>query len=143
MENIERMTISSKNKEILSKYQNYLITVKFLANETTVSSYVMDIYKYLEFINKDYNKSDNKDVYEYLKYLEDNKYSIYSVVRKISSIKSFYNFLAQEVGYVKNIQVERPKFYRKLPHVLTIDEVDKLLDFRLVDQYDYRNKAML
>ena len=83
MENIERMTISSKNKEILSKYQNYLITVKFLANETTVSSYVMDIYKYLEFINKDYNKSDNKDVYEYLKYLEDNKYSIYSVVRII------------------------------------------------------------
>lgn len=143
MENIERMTISSKNKEILSKYQNYLITVKFLANETTVSSYVMDIYKYLEFIKKDYNKSDNKDVYEYLKYLEDNKYSIYSVVRKISSIKSFYNFLAEEVGYVKNVQVERPKFYRKLPHVLTIDEVDKLLDFRLVDQYDYRNKAML
>ena len=79
MENIERMTISSKNKEILSKYQNYLITVKFLANETTVSSYVMDIYKYLEFIKKDYNKSDNKDVYEYLKYLEEQRKNIESL----------------------------------------------------------------
>lgn len=143
MENIERMTTSNKNRDVLKRYQNYLITVKFLANDTTVSSYVLDIYKYLEYIDKDYDKSNQDDVYKYLKYLEDNKYSIYSVVRKISSLKSFYNYLSECEKFLLNISVERPKFYRKLPHVLTIDEVDRLLSFRLVTPFDYRNKAML
>ena len=55
--------------------------------------------KYLEYINKDYNGTDNDDIYNYLKYLSDNSYSIYSVVRKISSIKSFYNYLSEENIY--------------------------------------------
>ena len=140
---ITKLDISNKNKEILSDYQTYLITVKFLNVETTIDSYILDIYKYLEYIKKDFNKTDNKDVYNYLKYLSDNKYSIYSVVRKISSIKSFYNYLSDESIYEMNLDIERPRFYKKLPNVLTIDEVDKLLDIKLETPFDYRNKAML
>ena len=87
---IDRLKISNKNQTILSSYQTYLITSKFLNVDTTIASYILDIYKYLEYIKKDYNKTDNQDIYNYLKYLSENKYSIYSVVRKISSIKSFY-----------------------------------------------------
>ena len=140
---ITKLDISNKNKEILSDYQTYLITVKFLNVDTTIDSYILDIYKYLEYIKKDYHKTDNKDIYNYLKYLSDNKYSIYSVVRKISSIKSFYNYLSDESIYEINLDIERPRFYKKLPNVLTIDEVDKLLDVKLETPYDYRNKAML
>jgi len=140
---IDKLKISKKNKEILSKYHTYLITVKFLNVDTTINSYVLDIYKYFEYIDKDYDKTDNPDIYEYLKYLEKEKYSIYSVVRKISSIKSFYNFLYTENIYKINLDIERPRFYKKLPYVLTIDEVDKLLDIELKTAFDYRNKAML
>ena len=140
---ITKLNVSEVNKEILSNYQTYLITVKFLNVETTIDSYILDIYKYLEYIKKDYYKTDNKDIYNYLKYLSDNKYSIYSVVRKISSIKSFYNYLSEESIYEVNLDIERPRFYKKLPHVLTIDEVDKLLDVKLETPFDYRNKAML
>lgn len=140
---IDKLEISNKNKEILSSYQTYLVTVKFLNVETTIESYILDIYKYLEYIKKDYHKTNNIDIYNYLKYLSDNKYSIYSVVRKISSIKSFYNYLSDESIYEINLNIERPRFYKKLPHVLTIDEVDKLLDFKLETPFDYRNKAML
>ena len=35
------------------------------------------------------------------------------------------------------------KFYRKLPDILTIEEVDNLLDINLNTPFDYRNKAML
>lgn len=143
MIDISKLKLSDKNKEILSSYQTYLITVKFLNVETTIDSYILDIYKYLEYIKKEYTKTDNKDIYKYLKYLEDENYSIYSVVRKISSIKSFYNYLKEESIYDINLDIERPRFYRKLPHVLTIDEVDKLLDVKLETPFDYRNKAML
>ncbi|MBQ8219354.1 MAG: tyrosine recombinase XerD [Bacilli bacterium] len=140
---IDELNISNKNKEILSSYQTYLITIKFLNVDTTINSYILDIYKYLEYLDKDYDKTNNSDIYNYLKYLEDNSYSIYSVVRKISSIKSFYNYLSNENIYKINLDLERPKFYKKLPHVLTIDEVDKLLDIELKTPFDYRNKAML
>jgi len=143
MIDISKLEISNKNQDILSKYQTYLITVKYLNVETTINSYILDVYKYLEYIKKDYNKTNNKDIYNYLKYLSDNSYSIYSVVRKISSIKSFYNYLRDESIYDINLDIERPKFYKKLPHVLTIDEVDKLLDIKLETSFDYRNKAML
>lgn len=143
MIDIDNLNISDKNKEILSKYKTYLITIKFLNVETTIASYILDIYKFLEHINKDYNKTNNKDIYNYLKNLSDNSYSIYSVVRKISSIKSFYNYLSEESIYEINLDIERPRFYKKLPHVLTIDEVDKLLDIKLETAFDYRNKAML
>ena len=140
---IDSFNLSSKNKDILSKYKTYLITVKFLNVETTINSYILDIYKLLEYLNIDYDKTTNEDIYKYLKYLEDNHYSIYSVVRKISSIKSFYNYLFEEDIYKLNLDIERPRFYKKLPHVLTIDEVDKLLDIELKTPFDYRNKAML
>ena len=140
---IDNLNLSNKNKEILSNYQTYLITVKFLNVETTIESYILDIYKFLEYTKKDYLETNNDDIYKYLKYLSDNSYSIYSVVRKISSIKSFYNYLSEESIYEINLDIERPKFYKKLPSVLSIDEVDKLLDVKLETAFDYRNKAML
>jgi len=112
MIDISKLEISNKNQDILSKYQTYLITVKYLNVETTINSYILDVYKYLEYIKKDYNKTNNKDIYNYLKYLSDNSYSIYSVVRKISSIKSFYNYLRDESIYDINLDIERPNFIK-------------------------------
>lgn len=143
MLDIDSFNLSKKNIDILKKYYTYLITVKFLNVETTINSYVLDIYKYLEFIDLDYDKTNEDNIYSYLKELEDKKYSIYSVVRKISSIKSFYTFLIDTEDFKINLDIERPRFYRKLPHVLTIDEVDKLLNFELKTPFDYRNKAMI
>ena len=143
MIDIDKLELSNKNKKILTNWRIYLITIKFLNVETTINSYILDIYKFLEYTKKDYDKTSNKDIYNYLKSLSDNSYSIYSVVRKISSIKSFYNYLSEESIYEINLNIERPRFYKKLPHVLTIDEVDKLLDIKLETPFDYRNKAML
>lgn len=143
MVDINGLKLSKKNKDILNSYYTYLITIKFLNIESTINSYILDVYKYLEYINKDYDKTNNDDIYNYLANLEKEKYSIYSVVRKISSIKSFYTYLSEEEIYSINFDIERPKFYKKLPKVLTIDEVDKLLNIPLDTPYDYRNKAML
>ena len=140
---IDDLKLSDTNKKILSNYQDYLMTIKFLNVDTTINSYILDVYKLFEYLKKDYNKVDNKDIYNYFKELDNNSYSIYSVVRKITSIKNFYKYLSEENIYQLNIDIERPKFYQKLPTVLSLDEVDRLLDIKLETPFDYRNKAML
>ena len=139
---MELKNISQNNIDILKKYEVYLYTVKQLSDNSVIS-YILDIYKYLEYIKKDYNQTTNNDIYNYLKYLSKDKYSVYSVARKISSIKSFYNYLDNEDIYILEVNIERPSFYKKLPTILSIYEVDKLLDIKLNTPYDYRNKAML
>ena len=129
-------------QNILKKYEVYLYTVKQLSDNSVIS-YILDIYKYLKYIKKDYNQTTNNDIYNYLKYLSKDKYSVYSVARKISSIKLFYNYLDNEDIYILEVNIERPSFYKKLPTILSIYEVDKLLDIKLNTPYDYRNKAML
>ncbi len=144
---IENLEINKHHQEILKKYQTMLLTKKYLS-DNSVNSYVEDIYKYISFQEtksiKNILNINKEDIYNYLEYLDENKYSIYSVVRKISSIKNFHEFLKKEYN-IPNItdNLERPKFYQKLPIVLSIEEVDLLLNIPLNTAYDYRNKAMI
>ena len=39
--------------------------------------------------------------------------------------------------------IELPKTKKSLPKVLSVEEVDRLLDISLTDAFSYRNKAML
>ena len=41
---IEKLSLNNKNKKILDDYQIYLITIKHMDKNTSVSSYVTDIY---------------------------------------------------------------------------------------------------
>ena len=143
---INKLNLKEENKNILKKYQTYLLTKKYL-QDNSINSYILDIYKYLSFQQKN-NKLckdiQKEDIYSYLEQLDEKKYSIYSIVRKISSIKSFHTFLEKEYN-IKNIteKLESPRFYQKLPNVLSIEEVENLLNIPLETAYDYRNKAML
>ena len=81
---------------------------------------------------------------DYLKYLDDNKYEVSSVARKIVSIKAFHKYLSENYKVIDiSTKINTPRFYRKLPNILTIEEVDNLLDIKLDTPFDYRNKAML
>lgn len=147
MENINNFKLNKDNKEILDKLRIYLFIEKHLL-ENSILSYLEDIYKYLEYMEdkgiNTYKKIRRNDIVNYLKYLDDNNYSIYSVVRKISSIKMFHRYLNTKLGLDDvSIKIESPRFYKKLPNVLTIEEVNMLLDIPLNNEFDYRNKAML
>ena len=144
---LDKIELNKKNLEIVSDYQVYLLTKKYLS-DNSVNSYVLDIYKYLFFLehhNCNYCLDIRKeDIYNYLEFMDEEKYSIYSVVRKISSIKNFHYFLWKNY-HVENVcdNLKGPRFYQKLPYVLSIEEVELLLDIPLDTAYDYRNKAML
>ena len=146
MINIDKLNI--KNKKLLSDYIIELKTIKQRDKDTTVNSYSEDIYKYLEYMESK-NISSALDIsynnlLDYLKYLDDSKYEVSSVARKIVSIKAFHKYLSENYNVVDiSTKISTPRFYRKLPNILTIEEVDNLLDIKLDTPFDYRNKAML
>ena len=144
---INKFNLSKSNQEILKDYRVYLLTEQHLL-DNSISSYITDITKYLEYMEssninsyKDINKNN---LISYLSFLDKEDYSIYSVVRKISSIRSFHLFLYKKYK-INDIteQIDNPRFYKKIPDVLSIEEVDMLLDINLHDAYSYRNKAMI
>ena len=144
--NIDKL--NTKNKKLLSDYIIELKTIKQRDKDTTVNSYSEDIYKYLEYMESK-NISSALDIsynnlLDYLKYLDDNKYEVSSVARKIVSIKAFHKYLSENYEVIDiSTKINTPRFYRKLPNILTIEEVDNLLDIKLDTPFDYRNKAML
>ena len=145
---IDNLKLNKNNKDILEKYQIYLLTVKQKEEKTTVSSYIEDIYKYLEYIENNKIKTalniEYQDITNYLKYLDNNNYETSSIIRKIVSIKLFHKYLSEEYK-IKDVssKIINPRLRRKLPNILTIEEVDNLLDIKLNTPFDYRNKAML
>lgn len=145
---IDNLKLNKNNKDILEKYQIYLLTVKQKEEKTTVSSYIEDIYKYLEYMENNKIKTalniEYQDITKYLKYLDNNNYETSSIIRKIVSIKLFHKYLSLEYK-IKDVssKIINPRLRRKLPNILTIEEVDNLLDIKLNTPFDYRNKAML
>ncbi len=148
MLDIKNINISNNYKNILNDYQMYLITIKHIDEKSSTYSYTDDIKNYLIFMEKckifDISKINEEDLIAYLKYLDDNNYEKTSVARKIVSIKSFHSYLETKYN-IKNIssKISSPRVYRKLPEVLSIEEVDKLLDINPSNAFEYRNKAML
>ena len=136
---IDNLKLNKNNKDILEKYQIYLLTVKQKEEKTTVSSYIEDIYKYLEYMEN--NKIDT--IIKFNAYVTNN-YETSSIIRKIVSIKLFHKYLSEEYK-IKDVssKIINPRLRRKLPNILTIEEVDNLLDIKLNTPFDYRNKAML
>ena len=149
MTKIDGLNISKKNKEILNEYRIELTAIKLKKVDTTVESYIEDIYKYLEYletkkhINNALNIKEN-NIIDYLSYLDKNNYEKSSIIRKIVSIKLFHKYLSEKYHIEDvSIKIDKPRLRRKLPNTLTIEEVDKLLDIPLNTAFDYRNKAML
>lgn len=144
---IENLELNSTNQQILKKYQIYLLTEKHLSDNSIVS-YVLDIYKYLNYVEEKGIKScfaiKKEDIFSYLEHLDQEKYSDYSVVRKLSSLKNFHHYLVIKYSISNPTDhLEHPRLYQKIPNVLSIEEIEILLDIPLNTAYDYRNKAML
>ena len=136
------------NKEI-EDYQNYLIYERRMAKNTT-SSYIRDLEAYATYLEEErkvFSVDDisKSDIESYLEYLNKNKYSTTSLARKLTAIKNFHKFLfaTNRLKEDHSVTIERPKLRKTLPNVLTVEEVDLLLDINVNTPFDYRNKAML
>lgn len=125
-------------------FLDYLIIDKKYSNNTT-ESYKNDLYKFKRYVNKHFKDIEEKDIENYLAYLHKHGYNERSISRNLSAIKSLYKFLLIQKIINNDIakDVESPKLKKSLPKVLTEDDINKLLDIKLINHFSYRNKAMI
>lgn len=111
-------------------FKNFLETEKNYS-EHTITSYVKDVFDFEQFILKEEFAPSLLEVKRkrladyYLSHLDEQKLSKKSIVRKISALRTFYNFLMLK-GYIDiNIfdKIETPKVSRRLPKILEDDEI--------------------
>ena len=120
-----------ENNKELTEYLDYL---KYQKNysDYTIDSYKNDILEYLNYLNSEalnFKKVEYSDIRFYLMYLKDEKKDDNSSInRKLSSLRGFYKFLANE-GYVKSnvfSLVNGPKKSKKLPRYFEYNELEEL-----------------
>lgn len=137
----------------MEQFLNEFLTVLKLElnlSDNTVNSYKTDVVKLLIFCMelgiKDLDEIDYSDIESYLLKQKEEGISNSTTARYISSFKSFFNYLHQN-RYIKNNPSERLKSnrrYRKLPVVLTIEEIDRMFAIPDVnDKLGLRDRAML
>ncbi len=134
-------------EDILNDFCDYLKIDKRYS-DLTVESYRTEIKGYLEFFKeKNIKVKDikNSDIKDYLTYIKKGETSDRTLAHNVSVIRTFYKFLLTLKIIERNPTefLELPKLRKKLPTVLSKEEVEKLLDIDLTDCYSYRNKAML
>lgn len=132
-------------EKLIEEFLRYLRIDKGYS-ENTIKSYETDLMKFLDYNkDKDINNISNDDIREYVKWLKKNELNEKSISRNISCLKSFYKFLVIQriISDNPSDSVIMPKIKKTLPSILTEDEVLKLLDVKLIDNFSYRNKAML
>ncbi|MBO5530146.1 MAG: site-specific tyrosine recombinase XerD [Bacilli bacterium] len=130
------------NNEI-QDYMNYLSLERQLS-PNTIDGYKRDLEDFYKFVNKSYRVIFKEDIIKYIEYL-NKKVGPKTINRHIVSIKNYFKYLERN-ELIKNnpmTDITGLKTPKKMPRVLSVEEVDKLLDIELKDAYDYRNKAML
>ncbi len=116
--------------ELTDQFINYLRLERGLA-DNTIQAYSRDLIKFTQFLEKlDLNplQVSRDQISEYAGVLRKSL-SARSVARNISATKMFFRFLTSE-GYIKENParlLEAPRLSRKLPDVLSMAEVERLL----------------
>lgn len=117
----------------------------------SIEAYQRDVNKFREFLqlkNLDYLPSqvDQKLLQEYIQYINDLGMGDRSQARMISGLRAFYKYLLLE-DMVKDDPtelLEAPKLQRKIPEVLSFEEIETMLNaIDLSESTGHRNRAML
>ena len=139
---------SEMDNTYINKYNTWLRLEKGLS-ANTIEAYTDDLHKLFQFIeNEGLNLLEIRyaDLQQFVAQLSDIGISPRSQARIISGIKSFYRFLLLEDYLCTDPTelLESPKIGMKLPEVLSVEEVNRILT--LIDlslPAGQRNRAML
>ncbi|WP_333861676.1 site-specific tyrosine recombinase XerD [Clostridium sp.] len=118
-------------------------------SKNTLDAYIGDINRFYNFIKKregNLQEVEVVSVMAYVQYLQKEGKAVSSIVRNIVSLRNFYKYLMVKGIINENplLYYEIPKVKHNIPKVLTVEEVDKLLDSPDPTTYKgIRDKAML
>ncbi len=134
----------------IEEYKNFLLLEKSLSSNT-VEAYLGDVNKlveYLDYVKKDLDpeKVSLEELKSFITWINELGVSAATQARILSGIKGFYKFLLLEdiIENDPSSLLETPKIGRKLPDVLSVEEIDLILSkIDLSKPEGHRNKAMI
>ncbi|MCL8207581.1 MAG: site-specific tyrosine recombinase XerD [Actinomycetia bacterium] len=117
--------------DLIREFLDYLALERGLA-ANTLESYGRDLHDYDTFLNQGARGEDPASaaaVMAYLATLKAAGRSNATLARRLAALRAFYAYLGRYHGWAFNPirHVESPKLERKLPHVLTVAEVEAIL----------------
>lgn len=134
---------------LLDEYLQYLSLEKGLS-KNTILSYQSDLQKFFSYLLKeqifDINKINSSHIVSWLISLKNEGESVKSTVRRISTLRGFFEYLLKN-GYIlenpiKNLEI--PKLTKKLPDVYSVSQIEELISkVDVSTPVGLRDKAML
>ncbi len=132
--------------------EDYLahLTLEKNLSDNTVQAYIRDLYRLEDFVTEQYGLPPDEvqppHLEAFLADMFDKKQARTSMARTLSGVKSFYRFLANNgrIAVSPAELFESPKLGRKLPSVLSVDEIRRILEtIDLGAPQGHRNRAMI
>ncbi len=118
--------------QILAEYLEYLEVEKGLSNNT-IDAYRRDLNAFLEHCSdlgaEELTQIQRIHINSYVRELREKQYCATSVIRKIASLRGFFKWLCANEICSQNptVTLEQPKIPKKLPKVMTIQEIENIL----------------
>ncbi len=135
--------------QLLNQFLHYILVEKGLS-KNTIEAYGHGISRFLLFLKgkgiEEIGEVGKYEVRSFLLALKRKNLSHKTIVRNLVAIRSFYKFLIQEGMLEKNPteDLESPKITKTLPEILTLNEIEQLLNQPDVQRpLGIRDRAML
>ncbi len=141
-------TPNISSEQLLTRFKQHLMLEKALS-ANTLAAYAHDVeklFEYLYAVEIDPRDAKLEDLETFLASLHDEEIGPRSQARMLSGIRSFYQFLVLD-GHITadpTLLLESPKIGMKLPEVLSIEEIDMLINaIDLSKREGQRNRAII
>ena len=111
------------NASLLDRFYQYMVVERRLA-DNTVESYSRDLNRFLDFFEENsraFNDATRLELLDFLNQMREQGLSSRTLARMLSSIRTFFYFLASEGLIEKNpfFDMQSPRIGKKLPSVLS------------------------
>ena len=144
--------------EWVARFRRYMSSERRLSRHTD-SNYARDLAALVKYCDKaelgDWSALDNQHIRMFAAHSHARGLSPRSVQRRLSAVRSFYEFLIREngsniplgkrSGVTRNpgVDVSAPKAPKRLPETLDPDQMARLLEIPAGDPFDTRDRAIM
>ena len=136
-------------EQVVDSFIEYLHNIKKTSENTTMS-YRRDLYKWVSYMAEQgvHTPQDvtEKQLKEYVAFLEAQQFKPTTISRSIASLKAFYHYLFKNHLVNDDIteDIRAPKIEKKMPEIISVEETIRLLEQPSGDTpKELRDRAML
>ena len=128
-----------------------MLRVELNVSKKTIDAYSSDVKRYLNFLEKFENlesleKIKQGHIRNYVQQLSGMSLAPTSIARMMTSVRSYHQFLSREkiLGDNPSLSIDTPKLKKKLPRVLTFEEIENIIRVIPTDTaLNFRDSAII